>query len=162
MGVTLRMYRFTSSGNLIRLHGNRELYLSVTCDCSSVPFLSQLEDVGETIEKIRIGHNDSGLGAGWHLDKVEIRRLKDFGRVSWAFCLSKSLPADLSRCLCLFAFQFRDSCCLCFCSWLESFCSLCSDHLLLQSQSLYVDCLPLWILFSISVSCSCMHPRHFY
>ena len=44
--------------------------------------LFQLEDVGETIEKIRIGHDGSGWGAGWHLNKVEVRRLKETGRVS--------------------------------------------------------------------------------
>lgn len=41
----------------------------------------QLEDVGEEIEKIRIGHDGTGFGAGWHLDKVEVRRLKASGRV---------------------------------------------------------------------------------
>ena len=35
----------------------------------------ELEDIGEIIEKIRIGHNDGGLGSGWHLEKVEVRRL---------------------------------------------------------------------------------------
>ncbi len=35
----------------------------------------QLEDVGETIEKLRIGHDNSGFGAAWHLNKVEVRRL---------------------------------------------------------------------------------------
>ena len=36
-----------------------------------------MEDVGETIEKIRLGHDGTGWGAGWHLDRVEVRRLKD-------------------------------------------------------------------------------------
>ncbi|CAF3698383.1 unnamed protein product [Rotaria sp. Silwood1] len=38
-------------------------------------FLHELEDVGDYIEKIRIGHDNRGLGASWHLDRVEIRRL---------------------------------------------------------------------------------------
>lgn len=40
-----------------------------------------MEDVGESIEKIRIGHNNSGLTAGWHLNRVEIRKLHDSGKV---------------------------------------------------------------------------------
>ena len=42
----------------------------------------QLEDIGETIEKIRIGHDGTGFGSGWHLDKVEVRRLHETGKVS--------------------------------------------------------------------------------
>lgn len=57
-------------------------------------FVRELDDVGETIEKIRIGHDNSGygnsrshrifssvdlssllLGAAWHLDRVEIRQM---------------------------------------------------------------------------------------
>ncbi|CAF1547842.1 unnamed protein product, partial [Adineta steineri] len=38
-------------------------------------FVKELEDVGDHIEKIRIGHDNSGFGAAWHLDRVEIRRL---------------------------------------------------------------------------------------
>ncbi|TNN59103.1 Lipoxygenase y domain-containing protein 1 [Liparis tanakae] len=34
----------------------------------------RLEDVGEDIEKIRIGHDNKGSNPGWHLDRVEIRR----------------------------------------------------------------------------------------
>nr|KAG5694176.1 hypothetical protein BaRGS_016022 [Batillaria attramentaria] len=45
-------------------------------------FVIELEDVGDTIEKIRIGHNDAGFGAGWHVDKVEVRRLHDTGKGS--------------------------------------------------------------------------------
>ena len=41
-----------------------------------------MEDVGESIEKMRIGHDGTGWGAGWHLGKIEIRRLKDIGKVS--------------------------------------------------------------------------------
>ncbi|CAF1287745.1 unnamed protein product [Rotaria sordida] len=38
-------------------------------------FVLELEDVGKDIEKIRIGHDNRGFGASWHLDHVEIRRL---------------------------------------------------------------------------------------
>ncbi|XP_065836583.1 lipoxygenase homology domain-containing protein 1-like [Oscarella lobularis] len=31
-------------------------------------------DVGAPIKKIRIGHDGKGFGAGWHLDKVEVRK----------------------------------------------------------------------------------------
>ncbi|PAA87710.1 hypothetical protein BOX15_Mlig005461g1 [Macrostomum lignano] len=37
-------------------------------------FVLELEDVEDPIEKIRIGHDDEGIGSGWHLEKVEIRR----------------------------------------------------------------------------------------
>lgn len=36
----------------------------------------QLEDVGE-LTKLRIGHDNAGLFAGWHLDKVEVRTLNN-------------------------------------------------------------------------------------
>ncbi|KAG8456825.1 hypothetical protein GDO86_002563 [Hymenochirus boettgeri] len=45
-------------------------------------FIVELEDIGDVIEKIRIGHNDKGLHAGWHLDRVEIRRLLPNGKGS--------------------------------------------------------------------------------
>ncbi|KAJ8017682.1 Lipoxygenase-likey domain-containing protein 1 [Holothuria leucospilota] len=38
-------------------------------------FVLELEDVGDTIEKVRIGHDNSGFGAAWHLNKVEVRKL---------------------------------------------------------------------------------------
>ncbi|ETE58684.1 Lipoxygenase-likey domain-containing protein 1, partial [Ophiophagus hannah] len=38
-------------------------------------FIVELEDVGDILEKIRIGHDGSGINSGWHLDQVEIRRL---------------------------------------------------------------------------------------
>jgi hypothetical protein len=41
----------------------------------------QLEDIKGEIEKLRIGHDGKGFGAGWHLDRVEVRRLKDSGKV---------------------------------------------------------------------------------
>jgi len=48
----------------------------------------QLEDIGDDIEKLRIGHDGKGFGAGWHLDKVEVRRLKDSGKVQFpVFCV---------------------------------------------------------------------------
>ncbi|CAK8676643.1 unnamed protein product [Clavelina lepadiformis] len=40
-------------------------------------FVLELDDIGDTIEKIRIGHDGKGWGAGWHLDKVQVRRLLD-------------------------------------------------------------------------------------
>uniref|UniRef100_A0A3B3ZLB7 PLAT domain-containing protein n=1 Tax=Periophthalmus magnuspinnatus TaxID=409849 RepID=A0A3B3ZLB7_9GOBI len=42
----------------------------------------QLEDVGDVIEKIRIGHDNRGVNPGWHLDRVEIRRLLRKGKGS--------------------------------------------------------------------------------
>ncbi|CAF0916712.1 unnamed protein product [Rotaria sordida] len=38
-------------------------------------FIHELEDVGDSIEKIRIGHDNHGFDTAWHLDRVEIRRL---------------------------------------------------------------------------------------
>ncbi|KAK2516978.1 Loxhd1 [Columba guinea] len=46
------------------------------------PMLSLLEDVGDIIEKIRIGHTGGGLNSGWHLDRVTIRRLLPNGKGS--------------------------------------------------------------------------------
>ncbi|XP_059845764.1 lipoxygenase homology domain-containing protein 1 [Hypanus sabinus] len=45
-------------------------------------FIIELEDVGECIEKIRIGHDGRGINSGWHLDSVEIRRLLSKGKGS--------------------------------------------------------------------------------
>uniref|UniRef100_A0A8C3Y5S1 Lipoxygenase homology domains 1 n=1 Tax=Catharus ustulatus TaxID=91951 RepID=A0A8C3Y5S1_CATUS len=45
-------------------------------------FIVELEDVGDIIEKIRIGHNGSGINSGWHLDRVTIRRLLPNGKGS--------------------------------------------------------------------------------
>uniref|UniRef100_A0A8U8BKQ1 Uncharacterized protein n=1 Tax=Geospiza parvula TaxID=87175 RepID=A0A8U8BKQ1_GEOPR len=45
-------------------------------------FIVELEDVGDIIEKIRIGHNGGGLNSGWHLDRVKIRRLLPNGKGS--------------------------------------------------------------------------------
>lgn len=38
-------------------------------------FFMKLEDVGEIIEKIRIGHDNTGINPGWHCSHVDIRRL---------------------------------------------------------------------------------------
>ncbi|XP_026153735.1 lipoxygenase homology domain-containing protein 1 [Mastacembelus armatus] len=45
-------------------------------------FIVELEDVGDVIEKIRIGHDNHGVNPGWHLDRVEIRRLLRKGKGS--------------------------------------------------------------------------------
>uniref|UniRef100_A0A8D0FQV7 Lipoxygenase homology domains 1 n=1 Tax=Strix occidentalis caurina TaxID=311401 RepID=A0A8D0FQV7_STROC len=45
-------------------------------------FIVELEDVGDIIEKIRIGHKGGGLNSGWHLDRVAIRRLLPNGKGS--------------------------------------------------------------------------------
>lgn len=37
------------------------------------------------IEKIRIGHDNKGMTPGWHLDKVEVRRLKEDGETSTTY-----------------------------------------------------------------------------
>ena len=50
-------------------------------------FVLEMEDVGDKIKKIRIGHDDHGLFAGWHVDRVEIRRLKKSGKVKFCFLL---------------------------------------------------------------------------
>ncbi|XP_048360273.1 lipoxygenase homology domain-containing protein 1 [Sphaerodactylus townsendi] len=43
---------------------------------------SRLEDIGDITEKIRIGHDNSGINPGWHLDRVEVRRLLPNGKGS--------------------------------------------------------------------------------
>lgn len=47
--------------------------------------LFQLDNVGDVIEKIRIGHDNKGMTPGWHLDRVEVRRLKDDGETSTTY-----------------------------------------------------------------------------
>ncbi|KAM5305132.1 lipoxygenase homology domain-containing protein 1 isoform 3-T3 [Glossophaga mutica] len=42
---------------------------------SASRFIMELEDVGEIIEKIRLGHDNTGMAPGWHCAYVEIRRL---------------------------------------------------------------------------------------
>ncbi|XP_012940880.1 lipoxygenase homology domain-containing protein 1 [Aplysia californica] len=63
-------------------------------------FIIELEDVGDTIEKIRIGHDGSGFGAGWHLDKVEVRRLHETGKnglgsITYTFPCNRWLAKDM-------------------------------------------------------------------
>ena len=48
-------------------------------------FVFQLDNVGDVIEKIRIGHDNKGMTPGWHLDKVEVRRLKEDGETSTTY-----------------------------------------------------------------------------
>ncbi|XP_038600030.1 lipoxygenase homology domain-containing protein 1 isoform X2 [Tachyglossus aculeatus] len=45
-------------------------------------FIVELEDVGEVLEKIRIGHDNSGINPGWHCDHIDIRRLLPGGEGS--------------------------------------------------------------------------------
>ncbi|XP_056301849.1 lipoxygenase homology domain-containing protein 1-like [Danio aesculapii] len=45
-------------------------------------FIVELQDIGDIIEKIRIGHDNRGVNPGWHLDRVEIRRLLRKGKGS--------------------------------------------------------------------------------
>lgn len=49
-----------------------------------IPFslFLKLEDIGDDIEKIRIGHDDSGFAAGWFLSNVEVRKLNTSGNVN--------------------------------------------------------------------------------
>ncbi|KAF7200542.1 lipoxygenase homology domain-containing protein 1-like [Nothobranchius furzeri] len=51
-------------------------------------FIVELEDVGDVIEKIRIGHDNRGTNPGWHLDRVEIRRQLRKGKVANSFVLT--------------------------------------------------------------------------
>ena len=53
--------------------------------CRYNRFFFQLDNVGDVIEKIRIGHDNKGMTPGWHLDKVEVRRLKDDGESSTTY-----------------------------------------------------------------------------
>ncbi|XP_052229243.1 lipoxygenase homology domain-containing protein 1-like isoform X2 [Dreissena polymorpha] len=59
-------------------------------------FVLELEDVGDTIEKIRIGHDNAGIGPGWHLDKVIIRRLHESGKgsITYTFPCNRWLARD--------------------------------------------------------------------
>ena len=57
-------------------------------------FCLQMEDVGDTIEKLRIGHDGSGFGAGWHLEKVEVRKLQESGKVTCRHSLHSFLGVD--------------------------------------------------------------------
>ena len=55
------------------------------CHIIFIIHVLQLDNVGDVIEKIRIGHDNKGIAAGWHLDKVEVRRLKDDGETSTTY-----------------------------------------------------------------------------
>lgn len=57
----------------------------------------QLEDIGDIIEKIRIGHDNRGVNGGWHLDRVEIRRLLRKGKVIHFLCLKVNLDIILPQ-----------------------------------------------------------------
>ena len=61
----------------------------IFCTASYIPyhgfFVFQLDNVGDVIEKIRIGHDNKGMTPGWHLDKVEVRRLKEDGETSTTY-----------------------------------------------------------------------------
>ncbi|KAL4225451.1 Lipoxygenase y domain-containing protein 1 [Mactra antiquata] len=63
---------------------------------STDTFVLELEDVGDTIEKIRIGHDNSGFTAGWHLDMVTVRRLRESGKgsVTYIFPCKRWLARD--------------------------------------------------------------------
>ena len=56
----------------------------------------QLDNVGDVIEKIRIGHDNKGITPGWHLDKVEVRRLQEDRETSttYTFPCSRWLAKD--------------------------------------------------------------------
>jgi len=59
-----------------------------------------MEDIEGEIEKLRIGHDGKGRGAGWHLDRVEVRRLKDSGKVnslSSAFELHRTVYMEIKQ-----------------------------------------------------------------
>lgn len=55
---------------LLRLY-----FLSLSANIWCIFSFPKLEDVGEVIEKIRIGHDNTGINPGWHCAYVEIRRL---------------------------------------------------------------------------------------
>ncbi|GFN87702.1 hypothetical protein PoB_001420800 [Plakobranchus ocellatus] len=59
-------------------------------------FVVEMEDIGDTIEKVRVGHDGSGFGAGWHLDKLEVRRLHMSGKgsVTYTFPCKRWLAKD--------------------------------------------------------------------
>lgn len=50
-------------------------FLDLSANIWRVFSLPKLEDVGEVIEKIRIGHDNTGMNPGWHCSYVDIRRL---------------------------------------------------------------------------------------
>lgn len=50
-------------------------FLDLSANIWCIISFPKLEDVGEIIEKIRIGHDNTGINPGWHCAYVEIRRL---------------------------------------------------------------------------------------
>jgi hypothetical protein len=70
--------------------GGRSLSTNTWCFLYSL----KLEDVGEIIEKIRIGHDNTGINPGWHCSHVDIRRLLPEKDVSWrrVFLGASSFP----------------------------------------------------------------------
>lgn len=71
-------------------------------------FVLQLEDIGDKIDKLRIGHDGSGLGAGWHLNKVEVRKLSKKGKVRKLFW-SKGIATGTLMALLLALYYLRIS-----------------------------------------------------
>ncbi|XP_078473113.1 lipoxygenase homology domain-containing protein 1 [Lampetra planeri] len=69
----------TRSQSLCRSKRERHMYFERG---ANDVFVLELEDVGETIEKLRVGHNNVGINSGWHLDRVEVRRLLPDGKGS--------------------------------------------------------------------------------
>lgn len=69
---------------IVEVSGSQSLYLARGSRVSTADGLllfPQLEDIGDVIEKIRIGHDNRGSNPGWHLDRVEIRRQLRKGKV---------------------------------------------------------------------------------
>ncbi|XP_063398724.1 lipoxygenase homology domain-containing protein 1-like isoform X1 [Mytilus trossulus] len=48
-------------------------------------FTVEMEDVGDSIEKLRIWHDNEGMTAGWKLDKIEVRKLHDSNKLDAKF-----------------------------------------------------------------------------
>lgn len=40
-------------------------------------FVLEMDDIGREITKIQLGHDNKGSDPSWHVDRVEIRRLKE-------------------------------------------------------------------------------------
>lgn len=40
-------------------------------------FVLELDDIGREITKIRLGHDNRGSDPSWHVERVEVRRLKE-------------------------------------------------------------------------------------
>lgn len=57
-------------------------------------FVRELPDVGDQIDKIRVGHDNKGFGAAWHLDKVEVRRLTETEDGAKQGCVTFTFPCN--------------------------------------------------------------------